>query len=246
MIPWLETNNEFPNTDLALLEPNGLLAAGGELSTERLLDAYQQGIFPWYNEDDPILWWSPSPRCILLPEELHISKSMNRLLGKRRYYCTANQAFGEVMYNCAHLRQEEGTWILPEMVDAYTLLHKQGYAKSVEVWRENILVGGIYGIQLGEMFFGESMFSLESNTSKIAFITLASSLKYAGFTALDCQVGSPHLYTLGAKDISRDAFKHHLKACQKVSSASPWDLINQINDPKDIASFKLTTSTSGT
>ncbi|MCK5881640.1 MAG: leucyl/phenylalanyl-tRNA--protein transferase, partial [Sinobacterium sp.] len=226
MIPWLNTLNDFPDTHLALDEPNGLLAAGGELDPDWLLKAYRLGIFPWFSEEDPILWWSPSPRCILEPSHVHISKSMRRLINKGTYHCTANKAFSEVISHCANTRKDDGTWILPEMQAAYEELHFLGYAHSVEVWRDDKLVGGIYGVQIGSVFFGESMFSLEDNTSKIAFITLAAALNECGFSTLDCQVGSSHLYTLGAKDISRETFLNRLDLCNSAPKVNPWNLIN--------------------
>ena len=225
MIPWLQTINDFPSTQLALEEPNGLLAAGGELTPSWLLRAYSLGIFPWYSEDDPILWWSPSPRCILTPSQAHISKSMRRLLKQNKYHCTADQAFNRVIDYCADTR-EEGTWILPEMKDAYKDLHQQGHAHSIEVWHQNTLIGGMYGIQIGSLFFGESMFSLMPNASKTAFIVLAKALDECSFQLLDCQVGSEHLYTLGAKDISRETFSQALSYGSVTPQGNPWQLIN--------------------
>ena len=226
MLTWLETIEQFPTIDSALNEPNGLLAAGGKLTPEWLLHAYRHGIFPWFSEDDPILWWSPNPRCTVKPAEVHISKSMRKLINSKVYTCTANQAFTEVIKTCADIREAEGTWILPEMIEAYRTLHHQGYAHSIEVWHEGELIGGLYGIQIGCVFFGESMFSRSSNASKLAFIKLANALNQCGFAIIDCQVGSPHLYTLGAKDIQRTAFNQQLKSCDSEPIQNPWALIN--------------------
>lgn len=207
-------------------EPNGLLAAGGKLTPEWLLCAYKLGVFPWYNEDDPILWWSPSPRCILQPNRIHISKSMRKLLKKQPFQCTANTAFNQVIHLCAETRVNEGTWIQDEIIEAYQVMHHKEYAHSIEVWQQDRLVGGMYGIQLGSVFFGESMFSLVPNASKVACITLAKALENSGFTAIDCQVGSGHLYSLGAEDVSREIFDMILNDCDKPAIKCPWSLIN--------------------
>jgi leucyl/phenylalanyl-tRNA--protein transferase len=209
MIPWLDDNSiSFPATSSALAEPNGLLAVGGDLSTERLLHAYQRGIFPWYQDEDPILWWSPSPRCVVIPTELHISKSMQKFMRKTKLNVSYNQSFEKVVKACAAPRSySEDTWITAEMYQAYCQLHQLGFARSVEVWQQDELVGGLYGIEMGKVFFGESMFSRCTNASKLAFISLSKKLKQAGFLLIDCQVSSPHLLTLGAKEIDREIFE---------------------------------------
>jgi leucyl/phenylalanyl-tRNA--protein transferase len=230
MIPWLETKEQFPDTAMAMSEPNGLLAAGGELSPEWLIHAYKSGIFPWYSEDDPILWWSPSPRCILRPSNIHISRSMRRLLNKQKFKCTANTAFNQVINLCATTRVNDGTWIQPEIIEAYQSMHNLNIAHSIEVWQHGQLVGGMYGIQLGSIFFGESMFSLTPNASKIACIALSKALEKADFAAIDCQVGSDHLYSMGAEDISRQDFQHILNHCNTQPSLNPWHIINSGRD----------------
>lgn len=230
MIPWLAPETlYFPPVETALEEPNGLLAAGGDLSSARLIAAYSQGIFPWYNENAPILWWSPSPRCVLFPDELHISKSLAKCLRQQHFTVTADQAFADVMRGCAGPRNyTDETWITSAMFQAYCRLHEQGIAHSVEAWQDGKLVGGLYGIALGYVFFGESMFSLASNASKVAFVHLVKALQQAGFTLIDCQVSSSHLQSLGAREISRNDFQAKLKNATKITPlASPWHIINQ-------------------
>ncbi len=186
---------------------DGLLALGGDLSSERLLFAYKNGIFPWFNEDEPPLWWCPHPRCVLFPEELYISKSMKQLLKRKKFTVTTNQAFEEVIHQCGETRkEEEGTWISKKIIQAYTLLHQSGYAVSVETWDDNKLVGGLYGLRMGSVFFGESMFSKVSNASKYAFISYVQQLQQEGVVLIDCQVYTPHLESLGARMIDRDLF----------------------------------------
>ncbi len=213
----------FPEVKKA--EPDGLLAIGGDLSAERLLLAYQSGIFPWYADDEPILWWSPNPRMVLYPEELKVSKSMKQVLRQGKFTVTVNKAFGEVIKACANVYREGqwDTWIVPEMVEAYTELHKLGYAHSVEVWSNERLVGGLYGLALGKVFCGESMFSLESNASKTGFITLVQWLQAKGYTLIDCQVHTPHLESLGAREIPREQFLQSLNAAlQSGVIAERW------------------------
>jgi leucyl/phenylalanyl-tRNA--protein transferase len=195
----------FPPVHLA--EPDGLLAVGGDLCTDRLLLAYRNGIFPWY-EGDHILWWCPDPRFVLLPEELKISKSMKLLLKKNAFEFTINKAFTEVINNCKTISRKEqyGTWITDEVKVAYTRMHQLGYAHSAEVWREGELAGGLYGIRIGKAFFGESMFSRTSNASKYAFIRFVQQLHSEGVKLIDCQVYTEHLESLGAKMISRQQF----------------------------------------
>lgn len=191
-----------------LREPDGLMAVGGDLSPERLLLAYSWGIFPWYHGDQPILWWWLSPRLMVHPHAVHISRSLKRVLRQQRFQVTINQDFNGVINNCKNItrKDQDSTWIMPEMVDAYVRLHRQGDAHSVEVYDDGELVGGIYGIALGKIFFGESMFSKKSNASKVAFITLANYLGEQGFEWIDCQQDTPHMRTLGGKLIDEESF----------------------------------------
>ena len=187
---------------------DGIVAIGGDLSPERLMLAYQSGIFPWYSEGDPIVWWSPDPRCVLLPEKLHISRSMQRVLSKKLFEITFNQDFHGVIENCKRIfrKGQEGTWITEEMKEAYIRLHELGHAHSIEVWKDKELVGGMYGIDLGTVFCGESMFSRESNASKVALISFMQRFQERGGRLLDCQVHNNHLESLGAEEISREEF----------------------------------------
>ncbi|MBI1191579.1 MAG: leucyl/phenylalanyl-tRNA--protein transferase [Bacteroidetes bacterium] len=202
----------FP--DVALAEPDGLLALGGDLSQERLLAAYRAGIFPWYSKGEPILWWSPDPRCVLFTDKIHRSRSMLKLLRQGRFRITLNADFKQVMQQCGRAPRpgQDGTWITPGMIKAYHALHQAGFAHSAEVWQDRVLVGGMYGVSLGSVFFGESMFSAVPNASKAALIRLAEHLQAAGFAVLDGQVGNPHLYRLGAVDIPRNKFLEILAA----------------------------------
>ncbi len=211
-LPWLDPSRiAFPDTSQALSDPNGLLAAGGALSQEWLVKAYQQGIFPWFNEGDPILWWTPSPRMVLYPHQLHLSKSLRKVLRKGGFKVTINRAFNEVIHACSEPRdsagEEPGSWITPAMMDAYIELHKAGYSHSVEVWQEQDLVGGLYGLALGHVFFGESMFSRMTNGSKIAMAYLVEHLKQWQYKLIDCQVYNDHLSSLGAIEIDRLSFE---------------------------------------
>lgn len=203
----------FPNPELA--DDSGILAVGGDLSAERLMLAYRNGIFPWYNEDEPILWWSPDQRMVLFPDQLHISKSMRPLLKQNRFEITYNQAFDQVIMACAHTKRkgQNGTWISDEMIEAYKILHVKGFAHSVEVWRDSKLVGGLYGIYLQGcgVFCGESMFSYESNASKYAFINMITDYKSKGLVLVDCQMYTSHLHRLGAELIERDEFLAYLR-----------------------------------
>lgn len=211
MIPLLTSELSFPPLDKALIEPNGLLAAGGDLSPERLLAAYRQGVFPWFNEDDPILWWSPDPRMVLFPSELKVSRSLNKTLKKVSYEIRSDSEFSQVMQACAEPRKgQSGTWIHPEMIAAYVALHELGLAHSVEMWKNDLLVGGLYGIALGKMFFGESMFSRETDASKITFVHLVRQLESWGFGMIDCQMKTSHLASLGAREIPRKEFSQKL------------------------------------
>ena len=202
---------EFPPVNLA--NKNGLLAIGGDLSAERLILAYKSGIFPWYNQGEPIIWYSPNPRMVLFPKNLKISKSMKQTIRKNEFRVTFNENFSEVISNCKNSYREGqgGTWITNEMQQAYLNLHKLGLAKSVEVWDGNELVGGLYGIDLGHIFCGESMFSKVSNASKLAFIFLVQQLEKENYKLIDCQVYNEHLESLGAEEISRAEFLTYLK-----------------------------------
>src|SRR6266568_292833 len=194
MIPWLEPGTPFPPIQSALKHPNGLLAASGDLSPERLLEGYRRGIFPWFSEGDPIFWWSPDPRMILYPEEFKISRSFAKTLRNRRYSVRFDSAFGEVMAGCAAPRRgEPGTWITGRMLGAYASLHRLGYAHSVETWIDGELAGGLYGVAIGQVFFGESMFSRARDASKIALAALVAHLKSAEFRLIDCQMRTPHV-----------------------------------------------------
>jgi leucyl/phenylalanyl-tRNA--protein transferase len=212
MIPWLEKGSPFPPVRSALKEPNGLLAAGGDLSPDRLLEGYRQGIFPWYSEGDPILWWSPDPRMVLYPAELKISRSLGKTLRNRRYEVRFDSAFGKVIERCAAPRTgEPGTWIGEAMIAAYLELHRMGYAHSVETWIDGELAGGLYGVALGGVFFGESMFSRARDASKIALAALVAHLKATDFGLIDCQMHTRHLETLGAREIPRARFSRLLE-----------------------------------
>jgi leucyl/phenylalanyl-tRNA--protein transferase len=214
LLTWLDPNNiSFPNTTQALTTPNGLLAAGGQLSSQWLLHAYSRGIFPWFMQGEPILWWSPSPRTIIEINHLHISRSLAKTLRKKQFTVTFDQAFEHVIEACAEPRtsQDDGeTWISKDMMTAYCQLHHLGYAHSVEVWQQKELIGGIYGISLGRMFFGESMFSRAKDGSKIALFHLVEQIKKWQYIAIDCQVYNPHLERMGAVQISRATFESML------------------------------------
>lgn len=208
---FLNDRLEFPPVSNA--NPEGLLAVGGDLSPERLLLAYQNGIFPWFNEDALILWWSPDPRMVLFPDKLKVSKSMRKIIASNQFELTKNKCFDKVIEHCSVLERkgQEGTWITPKMKEAYLSLHEKGFAKSYEVWQNNNLVGGLYGIDLGHVFCGESMFSLVSNASKFAFIHMVNELKVESYKLIDCQVYTKHLESLGAQEMARDKFMQILK-----------------------------------
>jgi len=212
MIPWLVPHMPFPPLETALAQPNGLLAAGGDLAPQRLLEAYRCGIFPWFNVGEPILWWSPDPRMVLLPSELRISRSLNKVLNKGNYEIRVDSAFSQVMQACAAPRKgQSGTWIHPEMISAYTALHEIGLAHSVETWVDGELMGGLYGVSRGKMFFGESMFSRIPDTSKIAFVHLVRQLQRWDFGMIDCQMKTAHLASFGAREIPRTEFSQRLR-----------------------------------
>ena len=216
---------DFPAPDQALTDPSGLLAFGGDLSPAQLLAAYRVGAFPWYSEPNPILWWHPDPRAVILPETLHISRSLAKLLRQRRFRITVDHAFDAVITACASdasIHREGGTWLTPAMQTAYRRLHQQGTAHSVEVWQGGCLVGGMYGLAMGCVFHGESMFSLAPNASRVALVSFANWLFNIGFMVLDCQVINPHTMTLGAIEISREAFLAYLKANQLPVPVDAW------------------------
>ena len=212
MLTWLTRDSlTFPPLTKALQEPNGLLAAGGDLSPERLVQAYRHGCFPWFQDGQPILWWSPDPRTVLFPDELHVSRSLAKLIRQQRYQVSFDTDFETVIAACAAPRDyTDGTWITAPMRAAYCELHRRGFAHSVEVRENGELVGGLYGLAMGRLFFGESMFSRADNASKVGFVTLVEHLRAAGFVLIDCQMPTNHLHSLGAREISRASFAEHL------------------------------------
>lgn len=214
----------FPPVETALHEPNGLLAMGGDLSMERLLDAYRHGIFPWFNPGEPILWWSPDPRMVLVPGEIRVTRSLAKRIRNGGFDVRVDTAFAEVMRACAAPRERAGgTWISPAMVAAYTRLHQAGYAHSVETWHDNALVGGLYGVAIGRMFYGESMFSRQPDASKVALVRLARQLQRWDFGLIDCQMETAHLASLGARTVPRAAFTARLIELVNLSHRpGPW------------------------
>ena len=220
MISWLESAIAFPPLELALTEPNGLLCAGGDLSPKRILGAYSRGIFPWYSRGEPILWWSPDPRMVLFPSEFKISRSLRKTLRRSDYTVRLDHDFPAVIRACAKARRrgQHGTWITAEMQAAYCTLHELGYAHSVETWVDETLVGGLYGLAIGRMFYGESMFSYATDASKIAIAHLAGFLEREGFGLIDCQMNTSHLASLGAREIPRCDFIARL---QKLTAIPP-------------------------
>ena len=231
-IPWLsESNYDFPPAESALLEPNGLLAGGGDLSANRLIAAYKQGIFPWYEEDQPILWWCPNPRAVLFPNELKVSRSLAKTLRQKHFEMRFDQNFEEVIRNCAAPREEGGgTWITEEMIQAYCHLHEIGVAHSIETWQEGKLTGGLYGLSIGQVFFGESMFSFRANASKIAFVHLVKYLQEWHFPIIDCQVSNPHLESLGTREIPFDQFKSMISSHVNKTPGGVWMPENSYNN----------------
>lgn len=222
-MPYLLAPNDlsgsFPDPAEAMRDPDGLLAVGGDLSVGRLVNAYRHGIFPWYGEGDPILWWSPDPRSVLVPDRLHRSRSLNKLLRKRRFAVTMDRDFRAVIRACAGTRPDsQGTWLLPEMVEAYCALHVHGLAHSIEVWEEGLLVGGLYGVAIGGVFFGESMFSWTDNASKVALVHLCEHLLGSGVELIDCQVLTGHMQRMGAESMPRGRFLERLS----VLRDRPW------------------------
>jgi len=231
---WLDPYDRarFPDVSEALTEPNGLLAIGGDLSPERLLAGYRQGIFPWYSHGQPILWWSPNPRAIQRLTALKVSRSLRKTLKRQNYQVKFDTAFADVISECARPRGDGlGTWITDEMRNAYIRMHKLGHAHSVEVWDEDRLVGGLYGVSLGQLFFGESMFSRRNDTSKIAFVYLVRQLAKWGFAMVDCQVYSDHLGSLGTETVAREKFIEYLDIyCEKPGKPGPWQCDLSLNE----------------
>jgi leucyl/phenylalanyl-tRNA--protein transferase len=225
----------FPPVELA--SPEGLLAVGGDLRAERLLEAYRHGIFPWYNPGQPILWWSPDPRAVLFPSKLKVARSLRKTLRRKEFDVTLDTAFRDVMWYCALPRPGNpagGTWITPEMIEAYAVLHDRGLAHSVESWREGKLVGGLYGVAMGNAFFGESMFSRETDASKVAFVHLVRQLERWGYAFIDCQISSAHLFSLGAEEIRRRDFMARLEqALKQPDRPGRWRLDPDLTVQKD-------------
>ncbi|MCP4595318.1 leucyl/phenylalanyl-tRNA--protein transferase [Neptuniibacter sp.] len=224
MIPWLQYSTEpFPPIDHALDDPNGLLAAGGDLTSTRLISAYRSGIFPWYSPGEPILWWSPNPRCVVKPDQIHISRSMRKRLKKKDYAVCFDRNFPAVIEACSSPRDDDGgTWITEEMKQSYCDLHNKGIAHSVEVYIDGELVGGLYGLAMGKLFFGESMFSRARDASKIAFIKMVEQLRIWGYALIDCQVSNDHLFSLGAEEISRSEFQNYLTLYLDEETEHSW------------------------
>lgn len=229
MIPWITVGSTFPPVESALAEPNGLLAAGDDLSADRLLDAYSRGIFPWYAEGQPVLWWSPDPRMVLEIAAFRLHRSLAKVVRNGGFEIRVDTAFGQVMRCCAKVprRGQDGTWITPAVVEAYGELHARGNAHSVEAWRSDRLVGGLYGVCIGRMFFGESMFALERDASKVALAHLVAMLRAKGFPLIDCQQETVHLASLGGKPVSRRQFIERVAQAVSASVPSePWTLVS--------------------
>jgi len=226
VIPWLHGDEPFPPVSKALRAPNGLLCAGGDLGPGRLVEAYRHGIFPWFSEGDPILWWSPDPRMVLFPAELKVSRSLKKTIARGAYETRVDSAFRAVIEACSAPRDgHAGTWIVPEMVEAYTRLHELGHAHSVESWQDGELVGGLYGVALGRVFFGESMFTRAPDASKVALAALVERLQARGYRVIDCQQATAHLASLGAREIPRKAFAQLLQeSIQYPPSGERWSL----------------------
>jgi leucyl/phenylalanyl-tRNA---protein transferase len=235
MIPWLESGDPFPPVEQALRDPNGLLAAGDDLSTDRLLQAYERGIFPWFGEGDPVLWWSPDPRMVLGTGAIHVSRSLRKTIRSGRFRVTADTAFPLVMAACAEPRpDQDGTWITRDVYEAYCQLATLGVAHSIEAWEGDSLVGGLYGVAIGRMFFGESMFARRSDASKVALVHGVRQLRRWGFPLIDCQMSTSHLASLGARTVSRAEFLSVVRRHVKMPPvAAPWrldaDLIEELH-----------------
>ncbi len=229
--PWLDPGSlEFPDPRQAMDKPNGLLALGGDLAPERIIHAYRLGIFPWYEEPQPILWWSPDPRAVLYPNHFHLSRSLKKTINSGCFTASIDRCFDDVIDHCCRIRQHsEGTWLTAAMLDAYKTLHLLGYAHSVEIFQDGKLVGGLYGLALGEVFFGESMFSLCADASKVALYLLCRELQARGFYMIDCQVSSEHLYSLGASDMPRSHFLKRLgEHAQPPDPMGPWSTADSL------------------
>jgi leucyl/phenylalanyl-tRNA--protein transferase len=225
-IPWLGPNDPLPPVERALRRPNGLLAAGGGLTVPRLLEAYSRGCFPWFNEGEPVLWWSPDPRMVLIPGELHVSRSLLKRIRHGGFSVRADTAFRRVMDACAAPRPgQSATWITDEMIGAYDALHVAGHAHSIETWIDGELAGGLYGVAIGRAFFGESMFARVSDASKLAFVHLVAQLHQWEFGIIDCQMNTPHLAAFGAREIPRTTFLEMIRAhVGRPGPAVPWGL----------------------
>lgn len=226
MIRWLGPRDPFPPVEAALREPNGLLAAGADLTPARLVDAYRRGIFPWSGDDEPMLWWTPDPRMVLFLDELRVSRSLRRRIRAGGFTVTADVAFGDVIAGCAEPRLDgDGTWITDAVAWAYQELHRLGMAHSIETWVGDDLVGGLYGVTIGRMFYGESMFARVSDASKLALVFLVRQLARWGFEMIDCQMSTPHLASLGAREIPRREFVQRLQALTAAPGIpAPWRL----------------------
>lgn len=228
-MPIFALNEEIKFPAVELAEENGILAIGGDLSPERLIEAYSNGIFPWYSQDDPIIWWTPDPRFVLFPGEVKLSRTTKQVVRRKIFEITYDKSFITVITECQKPRKsEQSTWITGEMLDAYIKLHNSGLAHSVEAWKDGKIAGGLYGISLGRCFFGESMFTLESNASKAAFVTLVSKLQELNFLIIDCQVYTDHLKQFGARQIPRSDFiKHIKKGLQHKTLIGNWGNMTQ-------------------
>ena len=226
MIPLLRSFDPFPSLDSALREPNGLLAAGRDLSVETLVDAYRQGIFPWFSDGDPILWWSPDPRMVLFPSELRVPRSLRKASRSMTFEVTADRVFSQVIAACQSPRSDQaGTWITEQMAEAFTDLHQAGYAHSIETWIDGELAGGLYGVSIGRAFFGESMFTRVDNASKIALTVLARQLDAWNYGVIDCQMRTDHLAMFGAREIPRVEFAHHLdELVNYAGNSGQWEI----------------------
>jgi leucyl/phenylalanyl-tRNA---protein transferase len=224
MIPWITKGARFPSPNTALVEPDGLLCAGGDLSPATVVLAYRQGIYPWFSTGQPILWWTPDPRMVLFPSELKISKSLAKTIRQEKFAITFDRAFSDVIAGCAAPREDGGgTWIVRDIIDAYTALHREGIAHSAEAWQGGQLVGGLYGVAIGKMFYGESMFSRATDASKVAFVHMVEKLKADGFELIDCQQQTRHLASFGARAIPRSEFLRRIADLIKSDdSTSVW------------------------
>lgn len=243
MIHWLRPGDPFPPLASALREPNGLLAAGGDLSVPTLLNAYSRGIFPWFGDGDPILWWSPDPRMVLFPDELHVTRSLAKTLRNTRYEVTADRAFDQVINACRTPRDaQDGTWITASMIEAYCELHRAGHAHSIEVWIDGELAGGLYGVALGKAFYGESMFTRIANASKIALVALVRQLQAWHFGIIDCQMRTEHLASFGAREIPRHQFAQILTELvdYRPTNSENWEITIDVAGLGTLASRRVT------